>query len=237
MRSANLRAAASSWTARRSSVVDDAIKLVCTGIAHKARGALSGLSGRRHGRWCRVRAPSSARTSEPSDLFAPPVTKICTIYSHNQPTAEPVSRRALARENSLALVSRLSGLAREGCDRAGPITRAGGRVQIPGRSGTHAECSDSISYRILSTRPVDKPVACRARRVLSLVLHLSKDSHVARALGVSPFRHKPRGGFRPYIRAVALEPMYAAPKAVHDGVSVTNRYLFPDVYTTQALLV
>ena len=36
---------------------------------HKARAALSpGLSGRRHGRWCRIRAPSSGRRSGPSDL-------------------------------------------------------------------------------------------------------------------------------------------------------------------------
>ena len=29
-----------------------------------------------HGRWCRIRAPSSARTSEPSDLFAQNVTQM-----------------------------------------------------------------------------------------------------------------------------------------------------------------
>ena len=40
-----------------SSVVVDAVELACAGIAHEARSALSGLSGRRHGRWCRVRAP------------------------------------------------------------------------------------------------------------------------------------------------------------------------------------
>ena len=28
------------------------IELACTGVAHKARAALSGLSGQRHGRWC-----------------------------------------------------------------------------------------------------------------------------------------------------------------------------------------
>ena len=59
---------------RWSSAVDSTIELVCTGVTHKARAALSGLSGRRHGRWCRIRAPSSARTSEPSDLFEPNVT-------------------------------------------------------------------------------------------------------------------------------------------------------------------
>ena len=57
-------------------VVVDAVELACTGIAHKARAALSGLSGRRHGRWCRVRAPSSGRPSGPSDLFQPYVTQM-----------------------------------------------------------------------------------------------------------------------------------------------------------------
>ena len=65
---------ASPSTVRWSSAVDSTIELACTGVAHKARAALSGLSGRRHGRWCRIRAPSSARTSEPSDLFDPNVT-------------------------------------------------------------------------------------------------------------------------------------------------------------------
>ena len=35
------KAAASSWTARRSSVVVDAIELACVGVAHEARAALS----------------------------------------------------------------------------------------------------------------------------------------------------------------------------------------------------
>ena len=48
---------------RWSSAVDSAVELACTGLAHKARAALSGLSGRRHGRWCRVLAPSSSRRS------------------------------------------------------------------------------------------------------------------------------------------------------------------------------
>ena len=62
------KAAASSWTARRSSVVVDAIELACVGVAHEARAALSGLGWQRHGRWCRVRALSGARRSRPSDL-------------------------------------------------------------------------------------------------------------------------------------------------------------------------
>ena len=92
---------------RWSSAVDPAIELACTGVAHKARAALSGLSGRRHGRWCRIRAPSSGRRSGPSDLFAQTVTQMsdiftqraecstvrirvrfaqsCAIYSRNQP--------------------------------------------------------------------------------------------------------------------------------------------------------
>ena len=65
------KSAASSWTARMSSVVVDAIELACAGVAHKARAALSGLSGRRHGRWCRVRAPSSGQCSGPSELLQP----------------------------------------------------------------------------------------------------------------------------------------------------------------------
>ena len=42
---------ASPSTVRWSSAVDPAIELACTGVAHKARAALSGLSRRRHGRW------------------------------------------------------------------------------------------------------------------------------------------------------------------------------------------
>ena len=72
---------ASPSTVRWSSAVDSTIELACTGVAHKARAALSGLSGRRHGRWCRIRAPSSARTSEPSDLFDPSVTQMCHIFT------------------------------------------------------------------------------------------------------------------------------------------------------------
>ena len=72
---------ASPSTVRWSSAVDSTIELACTGVAHKARAALSGLSGRRHGRWCRIRAPSSARTSEPSDLFAQNVTQMYHILT------------------------------------------------------------------------------------------------------------------------------------------------------------
>jgi hypothetical protein len=45
---------------RWSSAVDSTIELACTGVTHKARAALSGLSGQRHGRRCRIRAASSA---------------------------------------------------------------------------------------------------------------------------------------------------------------------------------
>ena len=45
----------------------------------KARGALSGLSGQRHGHWCRVRAPSSARRSRPSDLFQPYISILLVL--------------------------------------------------------------------------------------------------------------------------------------------------------------
>ena len=52
---------ASPLRVRWSSAVDSTIELACAaaGLTNKARAALSGLSGRRHGRWCRVRAPSS----------------------------------------------------------------------------------------------------------------------------------------------------------------------------------
>ena len=73
--------APSSWTARLPSVVVDAIELACAGVAHKARAALSGLSGRRHGHWCRVRAPSSGRRSGPSDFFQPFVTQMSHILT------------------------------------------------------------------------------------------------------------------------------------------------------------
>ena len=45
----------------------------------KRRGALSGLSGQRHGHWCRVRAPSSARRSRPSDLFQPYISILLVL--------------------------------------------------------------------------------------------------------------------------------------------------------------
>ena len=80
---------ASPSTVRWSSAVDSTIELACTGVTHKARAALSGLSGLRHCRWCRVRAPSSARTSGPSDLRLTH-TKCnvhfkCPTYSCNAP--------------------------------------------------------------------------------------------------------------------------------------------------------
>ena len=52
-----------------------------TGVTHEARAALSGLSGRRHGRWCRIRAPSSGRRSGPSNLFAQTVTQMSDIFT------------------------------------------------------------------------------------------------------------------------------------------------------------
>ena len=42
------------------------------------------------GRWCRIRAPSSARTSEPSDFSDPFVTQMSDIFTHDQP--EPQRR-------------------------------------------------------------------------------------------------------------------------------------------------
>ena len=67
---------------RTLTFVNSTIELACTGIAHK-QGQGSPLplwpsasllrSGQRHGRWCRVRAPSSAqrRVRPISDLFQP----------------------------------------------------------------------------------------------------------------------------------------------------------------------
>jgi len=64
-------------------------------------------------------------------------------------------------------------------------------LRVPGSSGTHAGCSDSISYCILSTRPVDRPVARRAHRALSLVLRLTRGltGGPSTQIRVSPFRH------------------------------------------------
>ena len=67
---------------RWSSAVDDAVELVCTGLTHKARALINPLwpqGGLRHGRWCRVRAPSSGRRSGPSELFQPYVTQMCIL--------------------------------------------------------------------------------------------------------------------------------------------------------------
>ena len=58
-----------------------------TGLTHKARAALSGLSGLRHGCWCRVRAPSSGRRSGPSELFNLFVTLMSHILTRNEPYA------------------------------------------------------------------------------------------------------------------------------------------------------
>ena len=80
-----------SRTVRWSSAVDPTIELVCTGLAHKARAALSGLSGRRHGRWCRVRAPSSGRRSGPSELFQPYVTQMYILLMQQASKCECAS--------------------------------------------------------------------------------------------------------------------------------------------------
>ena len=50
---------------RWSSAVDSTIELACTGVFHKARAALSGLSGQRHGRRCRIRAGASSAAAGP----------------------------------------------------------------------------------------------------------------------------------------------------------------------------
>ena len=67
------------------------IELACTGVAHKARAALSGLSGQRGmAAGAAFAYLSSGRRSGPSDLFAPPVTQMYhTLYSRNQPTPLP----------------------------------------------------------------------------------------------------------------------------------------------------
>ena len=72
--------AASSWTARLSSVVVDAVELACAGIAHKARAKPSLASvggGMAAGAVC---APSSGRPSGPSDLFQPHVTQMYELF-------------------------------------------------------------------------------------------------------------------------------------------------------------
>ena len=50
---------------RWSSAVDSTIELACTGVTHKARAALSGLSGRRH-----VAAGAASRTLQCANLGA-----------------------------------------------------------------------------------------------------------------------------------------------------------------------
>ena len=61
---------ASLSTVRWSSAVVSTIELACTGVAHKASAALSGLSGQRHGRWCLIRAaPSAGRRGRPTIFF------------------------------------------------------------------------------------------------------------------------------------------------------------------------
>ena len=61
--------------------------LACTGVTspirpeRRGRAALSGLNGRRHGRWSRIRALSSGRRSGPSDLFDPSVTQMYDIFT------------------------------------------------------------------------------------------------------------------------------------------------------------
>ena len=86
---AQARSAAAS--SRIPSVVVDAIKQLssCLAARHRpqrqikpGRGALSGLSGQRHGRWCRIRAPSSCRRSGPSDLCEPYLFTILTHMYH-----------------------------------------------------------------------------------------------------------------------------------------------------------
>ena len=107
---------ASPLRVRRSSSVDSAVELACTRLAHKARAALSGLSGLRHGRWCRVRAPSSGRRSGPSELFQPYVTHMYhllmqrayrTHCSHLSRQVEIEKTRAPETHPALSLLSQI----------------------------------------------------------------------------------------------------------------------------------
>ena len=106
---------------RWSSAVDSTIELTCTGLSPTsatrplgqtpdgdargdARGtALSGLSGRRHGRWCRGRAPSSGRRPgvrpaptgfflETPHLYPPPSSTFLEWFSETQQVYKPRSR-------------------------------------------------------------------------------------------------------------------------------------------------
>ena len=74
------------------SAVDSAVELACTGLAHKARAALSGLSGRRHDRWCcgnYVDSRSYHRTrtrslEAPPGLSGPTVLRRCASQDDTQ---------------------------------------------------------------------------------------------------------------------------------------------------------
>ena len=60
--------------------IDSAVELACTGLAHKARAALSGLSGLRHGRWCRFAHPRAADARVRPIFFSP----ICNAIKQRQ---------------------------------------------------------------------------------------------------------------------------------------------------------
>ena len=63
---------ASPSTVRWSSAVDSAIELACTGVTQGQGSPLASVGSGMAA--ARARAPSSARTSGPSDLFQPNVT-------------------------------------------------------------------------------------------------------------------------------------------------------------------
>ena len=106
---------------RWSSAVDSTIELACTGVTHTVRPeqpslVTRGLSGRRHGRWYRIRVPSSGRCSAsgPSDLFAPNVTQMYHIqYAHttsqHSAAAEPSKKQDASHDSSLHAPRRRGG--------------------------------------------------------------------------------------------------------------------------------
>ena len=119
------------WS-RRPSTPPSSWRAQASPTTHKARcrSALSALwpqlSGRRHGRWCRVRAAfghpraADALGSRPSDLFDPYVTQMCHIFTQRATLVHAATMHArdlaLARPRATVLHTvRVKGITVYGC--------------------------------------------------------------------------------------------------------------------------